>query len=41
MVKNFKKNYKKVNLSIDTRKSEVMVEALKHKADIINDVSGI
>ena len=40
MVKNFKKNYKKVNLSIDTRKSEVMVEALKHKADIINDVSG-
>ena len=28
------------SLSIDTRKSEVMVEGMKHGVDIINDVSG-
>ena len=40
IVKNFKKKHKKVCLSIDTRKSEVMVKAIKHGADLINDVSG-
>ena len=40
IVKNFKKKHKKACLSIDTRKSEVMVKAIKHRADLINDVSG-
>ena len=40
IVKNFKKKHKKACLSIDTRKSEVMVKAIKHGADLINDVSG-
>ena len=40
IVKNFKKRHKKVCLSIDTRKSEVMVKAIKYGADLINDVSG-
>ncbi len=40
VVKNFKKKHKKTCLSIDTRKSEVMVKAIKYRADLINDVSG-
>ena len=40
VVKNFKKKHKKACLSIDTRKSEVMIESIKHGADLINDVSG-
>ncbi len=40
IVENFKKNYKKVCLSIDTRKSEIMIKSIKNGADIINDVSG-
>ena len=40
IVKNFKKKHKNVCLSIDTRKSEAMVKAIKHGADLINDVSG-
>jgi len=40
IVKNFKKKHKKACLSIDTRKSEVMIKAIKHGADLINDVSG-
>ena len=40
IVKNFKKKYKKICLSIDTRKSEVMIKAIKYGADLINDVSG-
>ena len=40
IVKNFKKKHKKTCLSIDTRKSEVMVKAIKYRADLINDVSG-
>ena len=40
IVKNFKKTHKKTCLSIDTRKSEVMIKAIKHRADLINDVSG-
>ena len=39
-IKIFKRKYKKVNLSVDTRKSEVMIRAIKYKVDIINDVSG-
>ena len=39
VIKNFKKNYPKVLLSIDTRKSEIMKKAIKYKVDIINDVS--
>ena len=37
---NFKKKFPKTLLSIDTRKSEVMLKSIKHKSDIINDVSG-
>ncbi len=40
VIKNFKKRYSNVCLSIDTRKSKVMIEAIKHGADLINDVSG-
>jgi len=40
IVKNFKKKHKKECLSIDTRKSEVMIKAIKYRADLINDVSG-
>ena len=40
IVINFKKNYKQTCLSIDTRKSEVMIKAINQGADLINDVSG-
>ncbi|MBD1150134.1 dihydropteroate synthase [Pelagibacterales bacterium SAG-MED29] len=40
IIKNFKKKHKTICLSIDTRKSEVMIKAIKHGADLINDVSG-
>ncbi len=40
VVKNFKKRHKKICLSIDTRKSEVMIKSIKYRADLINDVSG-
>ena len=40
IIKIFKKKYPKIFLSIDTRKSEIMNNALKYKVDIINDVSG-
>ena len=36
----FKKIYPKIFLSVDTRKSEIMVKAIKNKSDLINDVSG-
>tara|TARA_B100001093_G_scaffold360300_1_gene345017 strand:+ start:3028 stop:4077 length:1050 start_codon:yes stop_codon:yes gene_type:complete len=39
VIKNFKKKYPKVLLSIDTRKSKIMLDSIEHKADIINDVS--
>ena len=39
IVKNFKKKYPRVLLSIDTRKSQIMSESISCKADIINDVS--
>ena len=40
IVKNFKRKHKKICLSIDTRKSEIMLKGIKYGADIINDVSG-
>ena len=39
IIKKFKKKYSKTLLSIDTRKSLVMKNSLRFKADIINDVS--
>ena len=40
VIENFKKKYKNVCLSIDTRKSELMKKGIKHGVDLINDVSG-
>ena len=40
IIKKFKKNYKKICLSVDTRKSEVMINSIKNGANLINDVSG-
>ena len=40
VIKIFKKKYKKTCLSIDTRKSELMIKSIKYKVDLINDVSG-
>ncbi len=40
VIKNFKKKYKKICLSIDTRKSDLMVKSIRYGADLINDVSG-
>jgi len=37
----FKKNYPKVLLSLDTRKSYVMSKGIQNGVDIINDVSGL
>ena len=39
IIKKFKKKYPRTLLSVDTRKSIVMDFSIKHKADIINDVS--
>ncbi len=40
VIKNFKKKYKKICLSIDTRKSDLMIRSIKHGVNLINDVSG-
>ncbi len=40
VLKNFKKNFKKICLSLDTRKSSVMEKGLKNGVNLINDVSG-
>tara|TARA_B100000700_G_scaffold272537_1_gene316205 strand:- start:28 stop:1086 length:1059 start_codon:yes stop_codon:yes gene_type:complete len=40
VIRNFKKNYKNVSLSIDTRKSEIMIKGINFGVDLINDVSG-
>ena len=40
IVKQFNSMFKNICLSIDTRKSEVMIKSLKYRADLINDVSG-
>ena len=39
IISEFKKKFPKTLLSIDTRKSLVMEFSIKHKVDIINDVS--
>ena len=39
VIEKFKKKYK-VCLSIDTRKSDVMIKSIKYGVDLINDVSG-
>ena len=40
VLSNFKKNFKKVCLSLDTRKSDIMLQGIKNGIDLINDVSG-
>ena len=40
VLKKFKRKYKQTCLSLDTRKPEIMVKALKFGVDLINDVSG-
>ena len=40
VIKNFKRKYKKVCLSLDTRKSEIMIKGINYGVDLINDVSG-
>ena len=40
IIKNFKKNFNTVSLSLDTRKSKIMLDGIKCGVDIINDVSG-
>tara|TARA_B100000700_G_scaffold219766_1_gene241832 strand:- start:1473 stop:2543 length:1071 start_codon:yes stop_codon:yes gene_type:complete len=40
VIKNFKKKFKKTSLSIDTRKSELMLRSINYGVDLINDVSG-
>ena len=39
-LKSFKKKYKNVCLSLDTRKSEIMKYGLSYGVDLLNDVSG-
>jgi dihydropteroate synthase len=40
VISKFKKKHPNIILSIDTRKSEIMINSIKFKTDIINDVSG-
>ena len=40
IIEKFKKKYKKTCLSIDTRKSDLMIKSIKNGVDLINDVSG-
>ena len=40
IIKKFKKNYPKTCLSIDTRKSDIMIKCIRYGVDLINDVSG-
>ena len=40
IIQNFKKKYKEKCLSLDTRKSDLMVKGINFGVDIINDVSG-
>ena len=40
ILKKFNSMFKNICLSVDTRKSEVMIKSLKYRADLINDVSG-
>ena len=41
IITEFKKNFPKAILSLDTRKSKVMINGIKNGVDIINDVSGL
>jgi dihydropteroate synthase len=40
ILRNFKKKYRKICLSIDTRKFDIMIKSIRYGADLINDVSG-
>ena len=40
VISKFKKKYKKTCLSIDTRKSDLMIKSVRCGVDLINDVSG-
>ncbi len=40
VLKKFKKKYKKICLSLDSRKSEIMRRGLNYGVDLLNDVSG-
>ena len=40
VVKKFKKKFRKVCLSIDTRKLDLMIKSIKCGVNLINDVSG-
>ena len=40
VIKNFKKRFNKICLSVDTRKSELMIKSIKYGTNLINDVSG-
>jgi dihydropteroate synthase len=40
VISSFKKKFSKVFLSTDTRKSDIMLKAIKHNTDLINDISG-
>ena len=40
VLKNFKKKHNKTCLSLDSRKSELMIKGIKYGVNIINDVSG-
>ena len=40
ILKKFNSMFKNICLSVDTRKSEIMIKSLKYRADLINDVSG-
>ncbi len=40
VIKKFKKKHKNTCLSLDSRKSDVMIKSINYKIDLINDVSG-
>ena len=40
VIRIFKKRYKNTSLSIDTRKSDLMIKSIKYGVNLINDVSG-
>ncbi len=40
VIKNFKRKFKNICLSVDTRKSDIMTKSVKNGANLINDVSG-
>ena len=40
VLKNFKKKYKGICLSLDTRKPDLMIKGINYGVDLINDVSG-